>query len=180
MPTSNTQATSQSEPPRRATVRVVLMLPALLAVTREIRAELIKADNTAWLGRVEDAFTWIITQETLTVLNFETEHEAVVVSSRSTPGRTYAANGTCTCDAHRRGNPCWHRAVTRLARRAIDRTNAEREEQLQLAQAMANDFAEAQKQRKKAQRRRASAAEPARLQAEAAIDELFPSIETAA
>lgn len=38
----------------------------------------------------------------------------LIIASPS--GNLYSANGTCQCEAHRYGNPCWHRAAARLVR----------------------------------------------------------------
>lgn len=35
----------------------------------------------------------------------------------SPSGNTYIGNGTCQCEAFRRGLPCWHRAAARLYKR---------------------------------------------------------------
>jgi hypothetical protein len=34
----------------------------------------------------------------------------------SPSGKLYSANGTCQCEAHSFGRPCWHRAAARLVR----------------------------------------------------------------
>ena len=41
------------------------------------------------------------------------------VESDDTPDVFYWPNGTCQCEAHRWGNPCWHRAARQLAVRAL-------------------------------------------------------------
>jgi hypothetical protein len=38
----------------------------------------------------------------------------------SPSGQTYVGNGTCQCEAYRRGIPCWHRAAARLYMRYIE------------------------------------------------------------
>jgi hypothetical protein len=38
----------------------------------------------------------------------------------SPSGNTYIGNGTCQCEAYRRGIPCWHRAAARLYMRYIE------------------------------------------------------------
>lgn len=35
----------------------------------------------------------------------------------SPSGEFYTANGTCQCKAYKSGNPCWHRAASRLVQR---------------------------------------------------------------
>src|SRR5690348_16289198 len=35
----------------------------------------------------------------------------------SPSGAIYEANGQCQCEAFKRGNPCWHRAASRLVQR---------------------------------------------------------------
>lgn len=47
------------------------------------------------------------------------ELHGLVIGSPS--GNVYAANGTCQCEAHKYGIPCWHRAAARLVRLCDER-----------------------------------------------------------
>lgn len=43
---------------------------------------------------------------------------ALLVLSES--GEMYSANGTCQCTAFTKGQPCWHRAASKLVKRYFD------------------------------------------------------------
>jgi hypothetical protein len=51
---------------------------------------------------------------------------ALLVLSPS--GELYSANGTCQCKAYQHGNPCWHRAASRLVQRYTEDERNEIEE----------------------------------------------------
>ena len=74
-----------------------------------------------WANALARAWVWIEAQEALTFTKLATD-PALVVPSTSTPGTTYEANGVCSCQAHANGQPCWHRAASRLARTALAQT----------------------------------------------------------
>lgn len=104
----------------------------LAAVYAEARARLEAqvaadpADRTArrWLAALGRAWA---TLEALTELPFTdlgTDHPGLLLASTSTPGTSYTANGVCQCTAYHNGQPCDHRAASRLARLALDRALA--------------------------------------------------------
>lgn len=42
----------------------------------------------------------------------------------STSGQAYSANGTCSCEAFKFGQPCYHRAIARIVRLCDEREAA--------------------------------------------------------
>lgn len=76
------------------------------------------AANTPWANAQEDAYNWLVQQDTVEYVALA--HE-LHVPSATTPGLIYKANGACQCKAFAQHNACWHRAAARLVRRALER-----------------------------------------------------------
>lgn len=72
------------------------------------------ADDPRWLSALQSAYEYLseLAVNGLPVELDETDH--LRVESRTRPGTFYWANGTCSCRAAQVGNPCWHRAASRL------------------------------------------------------------------
>ena len=70
-------------------------------------------DNRRWLTAIDAGFNFLIQQEVIEV----GEHNALVYRSES--GTTYFANGSCQCVAFAQGQPCKHRAASKLVKNAL-------------------------------------------------------------
>ncbi len=83
------------------------------------------ADDARWLAALESAYEWL-TDRAIAGEGVVVDGEHVQVASRTVPGKTYWANGECSCQAHIVGNPCWHRAAARLVKRALEQPQVRR------------------------------------------------------
>jgi len=77
-----------------------------------------------WVSALTRAWLWIGAQEALVFTDLASDHPGLLVPSTSEPGKAYTANGACQCPAHANGQPCQHRAASRLARQALARALA--------------------------------------------------------
>jgi hypothetical protein len=120
------------------------------------RAKALAAGDARWSSALDRAYAFALEAETF---EYDLGRWAVRVQSASHPSVFYTSNGTCNCEAGARGLPCWHRALARLIRRAVEGT---------LAEFAAAWDAAAEQARGPVQRERAAAIQ-------AAVDELFPA-----
>lgn len=68
-----------------------------------------------WLNAIDSGYDWLLQQDTI---RYNPETHALFFPSES--GRVYFANGTCQCEAFVKGQPCRHRAASRLVALAED------------------------------------------------------------
>ena len=68
------------------------------------------ANHPRWLHAIDRAVTELARNPYL-----ERQDGRLLIGSTS--GQVYAANGACQCAAYANGQPCWHRAASRLVRR---------------------------------------------------------------
>lgn len=73
--------------------------------------------NMRWLNALEAGYDWLIQQDTI---SYDITSHELTVPSASTEGKSYHANGACQCQAFETHNACWHRAASRLVRRALE------------------------------------------------------------
>ena len=74
-----------------------------------------------WLAALGRAWATLEGLEALAFTDLGTDHPGLLVASSSSPGTSYTANGACQCTAYRNGQPCDHRAASKLARQALAR-----------------------------------------------------------
>jgi hypothetical protein len=72
------------------------------------------AGEPSWLRAIDKAVAEI---ESNPFIEFQDNH-LLILSAKS--GEIYEANGTCGCQAFRRGLPCYHRAAARLITRYLE------------------------------------------------------------
>ena len=94
---------------------------ALAQLEAQVAARPSDKTLSRWVGALSRAWLWIEAQETLVFTDLHTDHPGLLVPSTSEPGKTYTANGSCGCTAHIKGQPCQHRAASKLARKALAR-----------------------------------------------------------
>lgn len=93
---------------------LIINLDALCDAVDEAR---IKAAGTPWAARVDDAYAWLLEQETVTT----DDRGRLWVPSRSSEGEGYWVNGCCGCEAGQFGRPCTHRAAKQLVARMLEK-----------------------------------------------------------
>ena len=71
------------------------------------------AGNSRWVNAINAGFDHLLQQEVIEV----GDHNALVYRSES--GTTYFANGSCQCVAFAQGQPCKHRAASKLVKNAL-------------------------------------------------------------
>jgi len=71
------------------------------------------AGNRRWMNAINAGFDHLLQQEVIEV----GDHNALTYRSES--GQTYYANGTCQCVAFAQGQPCKHRAASKLVKNAL-------------------------------------------------------------
>ena len=100
--------------PRHA-LPTVYEVPALLdsLVIAVDAARQAAAGNSRWVNAINAGFDHLLQVEVIEV----GEHNALVYRSES--GTTYHANGTCQCVAFAQGQPCKHRAASKLVKNAL-------------------------------------------------------------
>jgi len=69
--------------------------------------------NRRWLTAIDAGFNFLLQQEIVEI----DAHNALTYRSES--GTTYHANGTCQCVAFAQGQPCKHRAASKLVHNAL-------------------------------------------------------------
>jgi hypothetical protein len=82
-------------------------------------ARIAAAGNQRWLNAIDAAWEHLLQADEI---DFQPESGALLYRSES--GQVYTANGTCQCIAYTRGEPCKHRAASRLVKRALALTTA--------------------------------------------------------
>jgi hypothetical protein len=81
----------------------------LAAVVDQARTS--AAEHPRWLHAIDRAVVELLDNPYIE----RGELHGIVVMS-STSANLYSANGTCTCEAYKFGQPCWHRAAARLVK----------------------------------------------------------------
>ena len=100
---------------------------AVTQLEKQVAARSSDRTLSRWVNALSRAWLWLETQETLVFTDLHTDHPGLLVPSASTPGAAYTANGSCGCTAHANGQPCQHRAASKLARQALARALASAE-----------------------------------------------------
>jgi hypothetical protein len=80
------------------------------------------AEHPRWLHAIDRAVVELLDNPYIE----RGELHGIIIMS-STSANLYAANGTCQCEAHRYGQPCWHRAAARLVRLHDEAIDVDRE-----------------------------------------------------
>ncbi len=86
-----------------------LDLTTLTAVVNS--AKLSAANDPRWLHAIERAAEELTSNPYIEALD---DHTLLI---GSTSGQAYTANGSCQCQSHAYGKPCYHRAMSRLYQR---------------------------------------------------------------
>ena len=69
----------------------------------------------------------------------ERSEHGLLIGSPS--GQCYSANGVCSCQAYEYGNPCWHRAASRIVRLHDEKITTTQERAAKLTRAAAAEAA---------------------------------------
>ena len=85
-------------------------------------AKALAAGDKRWSSALDRAWAFALEAESF---EYDLASWAVRVQSASHPSVFYTSNGDCSCEAFKNGNACWHRALARLIRRAVEGTLAE-------------------------------------------------------
>jgi hypothetical protein len=80
-------------------------------------AKALAAGDKRWASALDRAYAYALEVESF---EYDIQHWAVRVPSASQPGVAFEANGVCQCRAYTHEIPCWHRALARLIRRALE------------------------------------------------------------
>lgn len=124
-------------------------------------AKVAAASNASWSSALDGAYGFALEAEEF---QYNVEHWAVHVPSATRAGKSYTSNGDCQCEAFTRGKGiCWHRALARLLRRALEPELV----------SVAADWDAGVAEQRAALGARIGAAQAAKIQAE--VDELFPA-----
>ncbi len=91
---------------------MLTLQPDLLA-TVITTAKASAADSPRWLSAIDRAAREL---ESNPWIEIQSNHLLIGSSS----GATYEVNGTCQCAAYRCGQPCYHRAMSRIYQRYIE------------------------------------------------------------
>ena len=78
-------------------------------------ARVTAAGSQRWLNAIDAAFEHILQTDTI---EYRASDHALRYHSES--GQTYEANGRCQCKAFEKGDPCKHRAASKLVCNALD------------------------------------------------------------
>lgn len=70
-----------------------------------------------WINAIAKAVTEI---ENNPFMTYEHDSHSLLILSE-TSGNIYTANGSCQCEAFKKGFPCRHRAAARLIQRYVER-----------------------------------------------------------
>jgi hypothetical protein len=83
----------------------------LIQLERTVETAKVKAaSHPAWLRAIEKAAEQLISNPYIS----EQDNGLLILG---TTGNIYHSNGTCQCEASRRGMACWHRAAAQLVKR---------------------------------------------------------------
>jgi|GEM_PF-2306241 len=109
------EANYAAECAAQAALPHVYAVPALLdkLVLAVDAARQSAAGNSRWVNAIDAGFNFLLQQEIVEI----DSHDALIYRSES--GTTYRANGTCQCRAFAQGQPCKHRAASKLVHNAL-------------------------------------------------------------
>jgi len=109
------EANYRAECAAQAALPTVYAVPAILdkLVSAVDAARQAAAGNSRWVNAINAGFDHLLQAEVIEV----DAHDALIYRSES--GATYYANGVCQCVAFAQGQPCKHRAASKLVKNAL-------------------------------------------------------------
>jgi hypothetical protein len=99
------------------TLTIASLMNFLPDATDEARVKV--ANDAKWIERIDDAFSWLLEQDTVQLDGY------VVLIESETSGLTYRVNGSCSCLAAQSNVMCKHRVRARLIKLALEKQKAD-------------------------------------------------------
>lgn len=96
-------------PKRISAPRLIFDAASALAGQVEVTARIDDDDRDRWYNAITKAVGQLMDG-----VRYEVAGDELIFPSRTRSGVSHRVNGTCSCEAAERGDPCWHRAARRM------------------------------------------------------------------
>jgi SWIM zinc finger len=102
-------------PKRIAAPRLIFDAASALVGQVEASGRIDDDDRDRWYNAITKA-----AGQLMDGTRFEQDGDDLLFPSRTRSGIAHRVNGTCTCEAGEKGDPCWHRAAKRMIALIVD------------------------------------------------------------